>query len=50
MIDKPFETATVHLFFEKVDSERKYCSTIEKAYSLLSVPIPFKEFIKLINI
>ena len=50
MVDKPLETAIVHLFFKEIDSVRKYCSTIEKAYHLLSLPIPYDEFSELIEI
>ena len=50
VIDKPLGTAYVQLFFDSLKYNREFCSTIEKAYSLLGLKIPFKEFKKLIAI
>ena len=45
MIDDPKQTATVHIFAKKLGADRNYCSTIEKAYTLLKIKIPFEEFL-----
>lgn len=50
IVDLPTETAYVHMFFESLKYKREYCSTINKAYSLLNLPISFKEFQKRIDI
>ncbi len=50
MIDEPKETATVHIFAKKLGSDRNYCSTVEKAHTLLKTQIPYNEFLKMIEI
>ena len=50
VVDLPTETAMVHMFFESLDYERDYCSTIDEAYNRLNLPISFNEFQKRINI
>ncbi|MEN8229111.1 MAG: hypothetical protein ABFS38_13215 [Bacteroidota bacterium] len=50
LVDQPIETAYVELFFRSMEYKREFCSTIEKAYILLSLPISFENFKLLINI
>ena len=50
IVDKPTETAYIHMFFKKLKRNRKYCSTIETAFELLNLPISFKEFQERIDI
>ena len=50
MIDEPKETATMHMFAEKLGGDRNYCSTIEKAYTLLKMQFSYNEFLKMIEI
>ena len=50
IVDLPVETAYVHMFFDLLKYKREYCSTIDKAFYLLNLPISFKEFQKRINI
>ena len=50
IVDNPIETAYVHMFFKSLGSRKEYCSTIEKAYELLNLPITFEEFQKRIDI
>jgi len=50
IVDKPTETAYVHMFFKSLGLSRKYCSTTEKAFLLLKLPISLKEFKEKINI
>lgn len=50
IVDLPIETAYVHMFFELLDYKREYCSTLDKAFELLKLPISFEEFQKRIDI
>jgi hypothetical protein len=50
LVDQPVETAYVMLLSKSLDFKRKFCSTVEKAYHLLSLPISFESFERLINI
>lgn len=50
LVDQPIETAYVELFSQLMDNKRAFCSTIEKAFSLLSLPISFENFKLLISI
>jgi hypothetical protein len=50
LVDQPLETAYIMLFFKSIEYKREFCSTVEKAYNLLSLPISLKDFEKLINI
>lgn len=50
IVNLPNETAYVHMFFDSLSKTRNYCSTVEKAYALLSLPISFQEFEQKINI
>jgi len=50
IVDLPIETAYVHMFFESLDYKREYCSTLDKAYNLLKLPVSFEEFKEMIDI
>lgn len=50
MVDRPRVTAYTMLFFKSINYKRDFCSTTEKAYKLLSLPISFEDFERLINI
>jgi len=50
LVDLPNETAYTHMFFESLNRESKYCSTPDKAYDLLHLPLSKEEFNKLISI
>ena len=50
MLDSPTETAMVQLLFDSLPYSREYCSTTQKAFDLLNLPISFGEFKKLIDI
>ncbi|MCK5169845.1 MAG: hypothetical protein KAQ75_08195 [Bacteroidales bacterium] len=50
IINKPVETAYVQLFFNSLKYKRESCSTLEKAHSLLKLPVSFAEFNKMIDI
>lgn len=47
LVSEPFVTAMAHLFV--LYSNELYCSTLEKAYALLDMPIDCETFLKLIN-
>jgi hypothetical protein len=50
LVDQPIETAYIMIFFRSMNYRREFCSTIKKAYQLLSMPISFENFEMLINI
>ena len=50
LVDKPNETAFVVLLIRYMNYKRELCSTLEKAYDLLSLPVSFAEFKRLIKI
>lgn len=50
LIDEPIATAYAHLFFNSIKYERELCSTTEKAFNLLKLPISYTEFLTLIDI
>ncbi len=50
LIDEPVATAYAHLFFDSLKYNRELCSTFEKAYRLLKLPVSYSEFITLIDI
>jgi len=50
LVDQPTETAYILLFFRSMTYKREFCSTVEKAYQLLSLPISLKSFVRLISI
>ncbi len=50
LIDNPKSTVAIHLYIKKLGARREYCSTIEKAYSLLKLDVSFDEFENLVNI
>lgn len=50
MIDKPIETAYIHLFLNSIRYKRELCSTPEKAYCLSQLPVNYLEFLNLIDI
>ena len=50
LVDQPMETALVSLFFNAIEHDREFCSTVEKAYNLLPVPIHFEKFEKMVAI
>ncbi len=49
LISRPIITALTQLFIMKTNDNSHYCSTIEKAYKLLEIPIEFEAFKKLID-
>jgi len=49
VVDAPILTAYAHMFVNMITENSNYCSTIEKAYSLLGIPIPFYTFEYLIS-
>jgi len=50
IMDEPMITVFVHLLINKVNSTRKYCSTVHKAYDLLGLDVSLEKFVELINI
>jgi len=50
LIDKPIETAYVQYFILSLKQRREYCSTIEKAFNLLNLPMSIDDFKSKINI
>ncbi len=50
LVNQPTETAYLHIFFKSLNYTRKFCSSLEKAYSLLALPISFDEFKQLVDI
>ena len=48
LVAQPVITALTHLFVLKTRDNSHYCSTIDKAYGLLDIPINFEKFKKLI--
>ncbi len=50
IINKPIETAYVQLFQSTLKYKRDFCSTFEKAYSLLKLSISYSEFLNLVDI
>jgi len=50
LINEPVATAYIQLFFESLKSRREICSTVEKAYRLLKLPVSYSEFLTLIDI
>ena len=50
IVDLPKETAYVHLFFNSIKYPREYCSSVDRAFNLLNLPITFEEFKQMINI
>ena len=50
LVDQPMETALVSLFFNAIEQDREFCSTVEKAYNLLPIRVRFDDFKKLIDI
>jgi hypothetical protein len=49
LIDKPMETAYVQYFINNLKYRRDFCSTIEKAYNLLHLPITIDGFKNKLN-
>ncbi|MBN2165054.1 MAG: hypothetical protein JW717_02135 [Marinilabiliaceae bacterium] len=49
MVSQPLITAIAHLFVKQTKDDSKYCSTIQKAYSLLNMQIEYDVFCKLID-
>ena len=49
-VSHPLITALTHLFVKQTNDNSKYCSTVVKAYHLLSIPIDFEKFEELIDI
>ena len=50
VVDEPMATAFAHLFISANQDMGYYCSTIENAYKLLSIPISFERYLALINL
>ncbi len=50
LVDEPLATAFTHLFVSKTSDNSLCCSTIEKAYALLNMPVEFEEFKRLISV
>ena len=50
LVSLPIITALTHLFVLQTNDNSKYCSTYQKAYELLNMPIEFDEFERLTNI
>lgn len=50
IMDQPVITALIHMFVDRVGSNRKYCSTTPKAHNMLGLDINIDEFKKLIEI
>lgn len=50
LIDGPVSTAYVNLFINSLKYKRELCSTTEKAYRLLNLPVSYSEFLTLIDI
>lgn len=50
LVSQPMVTALTHLFVLQINDNSKYCSTIEKAYKLLNIPLEFDKFKELIKI
>ncbi len=49
MISRPIITALTQLFLLKTTDNSHYCSTIEKAYALLDMPLKYETFYHLIE-
>ncbi len=50
LVDEPLLTAFAHIFVDNTDEKSYYCSTVEKAYSLLKPDdISYTEFIQLLE-
>ena len=50
LIDEPIATAYIQLFFESLKNKREICSTTERAYRLLKLPVSYSEFLTMIEI
>ncbi|MBN1599441.1 MAG: hypothetical protein JW894_14195 [Bacteroidales bacterium] len=50
LVAQPLITALTHLFVLKTKDNSLYCSTIDKAYKLLNIPIDFEKFKNLTQI
>ena len=49
VVDEPMATAFAHLFINANPDMGYYCSTIEKAHKLLSIPLTFERYLELID-
>ena len=49
LVSQPLLTALTHLFVLQTNDNSRYCSTINKAYDLLGIPLEFEKFKKLIQ-
>ncbi len=50
LVDQPMETALVSIFFNAIKYNREFCSTVEKAYNLIPIPVRFEEFERMVAI
>ena len=50
VIDEPEATAFSHVFISLAESKGFYCLTLEKAYSILKIPISIERFMELVQI
>ena len=50
LVDQPMETALVSIFFNSIEYNREFCSTVGKAYHLLPLPVRFDDFERMVAI
>ena len=50
IIDEPEATAFSHIFISLAESKGFYCLTLEKAYSILKIPITMERFMEMVQI
>ncbi len=49
VVSRPIITALTHLFILKLKDNSHFCSTVEKAYRLLEIPLDYNTFHELIE-